>query len=218
MERSLPLPMVARRSAKPFSEWTLVGDQMMVSEGSVLKFAEKREDGFPGCGIEVTGGLISEKNFGAIDESAGDGNALLLAAREFCGAMAETMSQSTRSRASRTRGDGRRGRFPQGGGEAQYFPRGSCGGGDGKTEKSCRWCCSDSGPSREMKAKRYSGHWRRGPEVGRSSPAMRLRSVDLPEPEEPRRARNSFGGDGEGYVIHSADAGFAHGVVAGDAI
>ena len=30
------------------------------------------------------------------------------------------------------------------------------------------------------------------PEVGRSSPAMRLRSVDLPEPEEPSSARNSF--------------------------
>src|SRR6202030_361010 len=29
------------------------------------------------------------------------------------------------------------------------------------------------------------------PEVGRSSPASRLRSVDLPEPELPSRARNS---------------------------
>ncbi len=31
------------------------------------------------------------------------------------------------------------------------------------------------------------------PEVGRSSPAKRLRKVDLPEPEQPRRATNSPG-------------------------
>ncbi len=30
------------------------------------------------------------------------------------------------------------------------------------------------------------------PEVRRSRPAIRLRSVDFPEPEEPRRARNSL--------------------------
>src|SRR5271157_448184 len=30
------------------------------------------------------------------------------------------------------------------------------------------------------------------PEVGRSRPAMRLRSVDFPDPEEPSSARNSF--------------------------
>jgi len=56
------------------------------------------------------------------------------------------------------------------------------------------------------------------PEVGRSRPAMRLRSVDLPEPEEPRRAREFVVGDGEGEFVDGADGSFAHGVVAGDAV
>src|SRR5271157_6591081 len=39
---------------------------------------------------------------------------------------------------------------------------------------------------------RYCPCARMEPEVGRSRPAMRLRSVDFPDPEEPRSARNSF--------------------------
>ena len=59
-----------------------------------LEFAEKREDGFAGGGIEIAGGLVGEKNFGAIDEGAGDGDALLFATGEFRGPMAEAMRQA----------------------------------------------------------------------------------------------------------------------------
>jgi len=59
-----------------------------------LQIAEKGEDGFAGGGIEIAGGLVGEKNFGAIDEGAGDGDALLFAAGEFCGAMAKAMGEA----------------------------------------------------------------------------------------------------------------------------
>ncbi len=59
-----------------------------------LQFAEEREDGFASGGIEIAGGFIGEKNFRAIDERAGDGDALLFAARKFGGAMAEAMGEA----------------------------------------------------------------------------------------------------------------------------
>jgi len=53
---------------------------------------------------------------------------------------------------------------------------------------------------------------------GGRGPAMRLRSVDLPEPEEPRRARNSLLATERVEFVDGADGSFAHGVVAGDAV
>ncbi len=58
------------------------------------EFTEKIEDGFAGGGVEIAGGLVGEKDFRAIDESAGDGDALLFAAGEFRGAMAEPMGEA----------------------------------------------------------------------------------------------------------------------------
>jgi len=59
-----------------------------------LQFAEKREDSFAGGGVEIAGGLVGEKNFRAIDEGAGDGDALLFAAGKFGGAVAEAMGEA----------------------------------------------------------------------------------------------------------------------------
>ena len=50
-------------------------------------FEKQIHDGFAGGGIEVAGRFVSEKNFRTIDESAGDGGALLLAAGKFRGAV-----------------------------------------------------------------------------------------------------------------------------------
>ncbi len=58
------------------------------------EFAEEREDGFAGGGIEIAGGLVGEKNFRAIDEGAGDGDALLFATGEFRGAVAEAVREA----------------------------------------------------------------------------------------------------------------------------
>ncbi len=51
--------------------------------------AEHVEYGVGVFGVEVTGGLVGEDNGGAVDEGAGDGDALLLSAGEFVGAVIE---------------------------------------------------------------------------------------------------------------------------------
>ena len=77
-----------------FGECAFVGDHDDGHAELRLKFAEKREDGFAGGGVEIAGGLVGEENFGAIDERAGDGDALLLASGKFRGAVAEAMRQA----------------------------------------------------------------------------------------------------------------------------
>jgi len=62
--------------------------------GIFLNFAEQREDGFAGSTVEIAGGLVGEKDFRAIDQRAGDGGALLLAARKLARAMADAPFKS----------------------------------------------------------------------------------------------------------------------------
>src|ERR1700677_2467483 len=52
--------------------------------------AEHLEDGVGVFGVEIAGGLVGEDYGGAIDEGAGDGYALLLAAGELVGAVVKT--------------------------------------------------------------------------------------------------------------------------------
>src|SRR5215475_9699315 len=52
-----------------------------------LNFGEKIQDALTRGGIEIAGGLIGKKNFGAINESASNGGALLFASGEFARAM-----------------------------------------------------------------------------------------------------------------------------------
>ena len=51
--------------------------------------AEHLEDGVGVLGVEVAGGFVGEDDGGTVDEGAGDGDALLLAAGELVGAMVE---------------------------------------------------------------------------------------------------------------------------------
>ena len=56
-------------------------------------FAEKREE-FAGAGrVEIAGRLVSEEHARAIGECAGDGDALLLAARKFRRAMVTPLAK-----------------------------------------------------------------------------------------------------------------------------
>jgi acyl-CoA thioesterase-1 len=77
-----------------FGERAFVGDHDDGHTELRLEFAEEIEDGFAGGRVEIAGGLVGKKNFGTIDEGAGDGDALLLAAGELRGAMTETMCQA----------------------------------------------------------------------------------------------------------------------------
>ena len=59
-----------------------------------LNFAEEQEDLLAVDAVEIAGGLVGEKDGGAIDEGTGDGAALLLAAGEFGWAMAAACGEA----------------------------------------------------------------------------------------------------------------------------
>ena len=48
-----------------------------------MNFAEEQEDLLAVDAVEIAGGFVGEEDCGAVDEGAGDGAALLFAAREF---------------------------------------------------------------------------------------------------------------------------------------
>ena len=50
---------------------------------SLIEAFEKRHDFFAGFGIEVAGRLVGENDRGIVDQCAGDGDPLALAAGEF---------------------------------------------------------------------------------------------------------------------------------------
>ena len=52
------------------------------------------EDAAGGVGVEVAGGLVGEQQARGIGDGAGDGDALLLAAGEFAGAMIEALAEA----------------------------------------------------------------------------------------------------------------------------
>src|SRR5438067_2130237 len=59
-----------------------------------MKLFEEAEDFFGGGAIEVSGGLIGEKDRGLGDERAGDGDALLLAAGKLVGAVLDSIAEA----------------------------------------------------------------------------------------------------------------------------
>ena len=59
-----------------------------------VEFVEEVEDFEAGLGIEVAGGFVGEDEERVVDEGAGDGDALLLAAGELLGTVIEAMAEA----------------------------------------------------------------------------------------------------------------------------
>src|SRR5262249_37173158 len=76
--------------SEALGEGALVRDHDDGHAERLLKFAEEQEDLLAVNAVEIAGGLVGEEDRGAIDESAGQRAALLLAARKFAGAMTTT--------------------------------------------------------------------------------------------------------------------------------
>src|SRR5947208_3240212 len=70
-------------------EYALMGDHDDGHAKVLLNFTKQRKNGFARRAVKIAGRLVGKKDFGAIDESAGDGGALLLATGKFAGAMAD---------------------------------------------------------------------------------------------------------------------------------
>ncbi len=58
------------------------------------KVGEKFDDFLAGMGIEVAGGFVGKDEVRLIDQSAGNGDALLLAAGQFVGTMFEARGEA----------------------------------------------------------------------------------------------------------------------------
>lgn len=71
-----------------------MGDKKQCSAFALLQIEEQFDDGVSGVLIEVACWLIGEKNLGACRKGAGDGNALLLAARKLSRIMIKTVAKA----------------------------------------------------------------------------------------------------------------------------
>ena len=72
----------------------IVGDHDDSLAEILVEAAEHIKDDFGIFCVEIAGGLIGEKNFGLVDDGTGDGDALLLAAGHFRGAVMEAALES----------------------------------------------------------------------------------------------------------------------------
>ena len=58
-----------------------------------VELFEKGEDFDAGFGVEISGGFVGQNNRGVVDQGAGDGDALFLAAGELVGAVAHALAE-----------------------------------------------------------------------------------------------------------------------------
>ncbi len=184
-----------------------------------LEFAEESKDGFAGGGVEIAGGLVGEKNFGAIDEGAGDGDALLFTAGKFRGAMAETMREADAFEGFADAG-GTFGAidFGEAKRELDIFLEGHA-----REKVEGLEDHTDGGAAVAGELKRVEG----GDVLAVGEDGAGGGAVEAGDEVEERgfagagraEEREEFVvGYGEGEFVDGADGGFTHGVVAGDAV
>jgi len=160
--------------------------------------------------------------FRAIDEGAGDGDALLFRRRKS--SVGRWPRRCVRRNRSRPRGRGA-GRSPAiDFGEAKrkfdvFFDvmRGKKVLNDLK-KRSCRWCCAVARELERVERCDVLGRARNRSGGGASSPAMRSATWICRSRKSPRRAGNSLLAQKSESSLDGADGSFAHGVVAGDAV
>ncbi len=182
-----PAPRRPRSAGAPCGrrggEAIVVGHEDEGRPPITLEAKEQVHDLAAGGLVEVAGGLVGHQDRRIGCDGAGDGDALLLAARELC----RIVMQRGRGLPPRVRRGRAHGRRPvrQFEGQATFSSAVMVG---------TRWKDWNTMPIRRPRKGR--GHLRRGPrdpcpprapgpQSGRSKPAMTMSSVDLPEPDGP---------------------------------
>ncbi len=141
----------------------------------------------PGVLVEIAGRLVGDEDRRIGRQRAGERDALLLAAGQLRRIMMRAARQGRPRRARRARALRRRRRR-----RARAAPRRSrapsWSGSGGRTGTRCRHCGRGSGPARPRRAcSSVAPATMTVPVSARSSPAMTISSVDLPEPDGPTR-------------------------------
>ena len=166
----------------------IVGDEHQGGAAIPLQGEQQVDDGVAGRLVEIAGRLVGDEDRRVGHDGAGDGDALLLAARKLGRVVVQTLAEShcaqARVRRARThRPQRRRARAA-----ARRFPAPSWSARDGRTGTRCRCAGRGSGRARPRRGPRgRCPSTTTRPESGRSSPAMVISSVDLPEPDGPTR-------------------------------
>ena len=178
------------RALRIIADFGVVRDEHDGDALLCIETLEHLEDFHRRDGIEVAGGFIGKQDIRTVDEGAGDGDALLLAARELRRGVVQAPLQGCRAR---SRPSARESRAPR------WYSSGIS-----------TFCSADVRASRlklwktnPMRAERTSARSssdsretsrpsnRYVPEVGVSRKPRMFISVDLPEPDAPIRATMS---------------------------
>ena len=163
---------VTRTSVVPRSRWPRNSSSMMSRAGGL---------------VEIAGRFVGDDDGGIGRERAGERDALLLAAGKLGRIMVHALCQARRRPIRARRGKARRMRRRVRAAQRR-FPAPSWSGSDERPERRCRSFCRESGRVRSSSSRLNSSPaTMTEPESGRSSPVITMSSVDLPEPEGPRR-------------------------------
>jgi len=183
------------------------------------EFAEKGEDGFAGGGVEVASGFVGEKNLRVIDEGAGDGNALLFAAGEFGGAMAEAVREANALKGFADAG-GAFGAIDFGEAEREFdvFFEGHAREEIEGLEDHADGVAAVAGEFDGREGGNVLAEGEDGAGGGAVEPGDEVEQSGFAGAGGAEEGEEFVFGDGEGDFVDGADGGFAHGVVAGDTI
>ena len=177
----------------PGRELGIVGGDERREAGRAHEVEQHREDPVRRLGVEVAGGLVGEEERRPVDQRAGDGDALLLAAGELGRAVVEAVAEADAGQelACALGGGGAR----RAGGALRQRRRSparripAAGGGTGRRSRRCRGGAGcGRGRRGPPSARRAAGPSRRS--ARRGVPAM-CSKVDLPAPEGATRATTS---------------------------
>ena len=180
---------MSQRSAKPPGDGRVVGGDDERGAGVVRGGEEHVDDGGAAGAVELAGRLVGQDQARLAGERARDRDRWAWPPESSSGSLSRNSPRSSRSSASRAAHAPRRRRGRRGRAAARRSPR--------RQRRA-----AGSGPGRRPRPGRAAApRWRRSrasctvPTVGRSRPASRCSSVDLPEPDGPISAMRARGLD-----------------------
>ena len=202
-----------------FGEWAFVGDHDDGHAELRPEFAEEREDGFAGGGVEIAGWLVGEKNLRAIDEGAGDGDALLFAAGELRGTVAETMREANALERFANAG-GALGAIDFGEAKREFdiFFEGHAREKVEGLEDHANGVATIAGEIERAKKSDVLAVGEDGAGSGAIETGDEIEQRGFSRAGGAEESEEFVVGDGEGEFVDGTDGRFAHGVVAGDAV
>ena len=204
----------SRRSARAATVGSWVTSTRVAPDVGA-QLGEHVEDAVAGGAVEVAGRLVGEEDRRPRREGAGERDALLLAAGELGRVVVAALAEADAASSARARSSGRAraGELER---QQDVLERGQVRRAAGRTGRRSRSSAARSRASASSERSWIAGR-RSAPRrsVGRSSPATRPSSVDLPLPEGPEDGDELAGRDGEIDRVENGQQPLARGQALG---